>query len=118
MIIEDDVVVRDFLRETLEGAGFQVVEARNGQEGLAFYQRAPTDMVITDLVMPEVGGQEVIMELTWPPEAAKILAITGHDGDPHFLDVAETFGVRRTLRKPFKPRELLQAVQEVLQSGT
>lgn len=114
LIIDDEDVVRSFIREALRGAGFRTAEARNGLEGLERYKSAPTDMVITDLVMPEAGGQEVIMELTWEAPPAKILAITGKSGDPTFLSVAKKFGACRTLQKPFKRDELLQVVSEIL----
>lgn len=114
LIIEDEDVVRSFIREALQGAGFATVEARNGAEGLKRYRRAPTAMVITDLVMPEAGGQEVILELTWETPAAKVLAISGESGDPVFLGMAERFGACRTLTKPFTRHQLLQVVKEVL----
>lgn len=114
LIIEDADPIRLLLRESLKGAGFQVVEARNGREGLELYQRNPTDMVITDLVMPEVGGQEVILELTWNTPPPKIIAITAESGDPAFLQVAEQFGACRTLTKPLSRKELVHTVQEVL----
>lgn len=114
LIIEDEDVVRNFIREVLQGAGFATAEARNGYEGLEEYRRVPTDMVITDLVMPEAGGQEVILELTWGTPAAKVLAISGEAGDPIFLGMAEKFGASRTLKKPFNRHQLLQVVEEVL----
>lgn len=114
LIIDDEEVVRSFLREALRGAGIATVEARNGLEGLERYKSTPTDMVITDLVMPEAGGQEVIMELTWEAPPAKILAITGESGDPTFLSVAKKFGACRTMQKPFKRDELLRVVSEIL----
>lgn len=114
LIIEDEDVVRNFVREVLEGAGFATVEARNGVEGLERYRQAPADLVITDLVMPQAGGQEVILELTWETPPAKVLAISGEAGDPIFLGMAEKFGACRTLKKPFTRHQLLQVVQEVL----
>lgn len=114
MIIEDEDVVRNFIREVLQGAGFATTEARDGAAGLERYRSAPTDMVITDLVMPEAGGQEVIMELTWETPPAKVLAISGEQGDPIFLGMAERFGACRTLTKPFGRHPLLKAVEEVL----
>lgn len=115
LVIDDEAVVRNYIREALQGAGYDTVEASHGYEGLEVYRRAPTDMVITDLIMPEAGGQEVILELTWETPATKILAMTGQAGDLNFLSVAHKFGVCRTLVKPFKRAELLQAVREVLE---
>ncbi len=113
LVIEDSNPFRLFLRESLKGAGYEVTEARDGEEGLELYRNTPTDMVITDLVMPKIGGQEVILELAWTSPPPKIVAITGETGDPAFLQVATKFGACRTLMKPFSRAHLVQLVEGV-----
>ena len=63
LLIEDNDPIRTLLRETLEFDGHTVIEARNGKQGLALFQHANADLVITDIVMPEKDGLEVVMEL-------------------------------------------------------
>lgn len=80
LLIEDDEGVRTVLRRMLEQAGHTVIEAHNGKEGLGLFQRASADLVITDIVMPEKEGLEVVKALrdTHPP--VKIIAISGAGG--------------------------------------
>ena len=82
------------LRLTLVHFGHTVIEARNGKEGTERFQHANVDLVITDIVMPEKDGLEVVMELRERHPAAKIIAISGADsGD--YLDSARLWARRR-----------------------
>lgn len=114
LIIDDEESIRHLLREVLEKAGHQVFEASNGREGLATYQTHSPDLVIMDLLMPDTDGLETTLQLTREYLDAKVIAITGAQGDRNFLDVANLFGARRTFQKPFDITKLLQAIQEEL----
>ncbi len=61
LIVDDDPSMRGFLRSLLEADGHQIREAGNGHLGLLLYREAPTDLVITDLLMPERDGMELIL---------------------------------------------------------
>jgi two-component system response regulator (stage 0 sporulation protein F) len=91
-----------------------VIEAGNGREGLAMYQKHPADLVIMDLLMPDTDGLEATLQLTREYVDAKVIAMTGAQGDRNFLDVAKLFGARRVFEKPFDINELVKAVQEEL----
>ncbi len=114
LVIDDEPQVRSLLNQALTGAGYKVVEASNGREGLDRYREKPTDLVITDILMPDEDGLEATLELTREYPEARIIAITGGSGDRNFLDVAKLFGARRTLSKPFELDRLLGAVKEEL----
>jgi DNA-binding response OmpR family regulator len=118
LIIEDDDLLRHMLRQGLEEAGYEVVEARNGEEGLQRYHAAPADLIITDILMPEKEGLETIIELRREVPGVKIIAISGGGqiGNLTFLEVARHLGAQRVLQKPFKLPEMLAAVREVLES--
>ncbi|MEK6632652.1 MAG: response regulator, partial [Nitrospirota bacterium] len=64
LIIDDEESIRHLLREVLEKAGHQVLEASNGREGLEIYQKHPADLVIMDLLMPDTDGLETTLQLT------------------------------------------------------
>jgi len=98
----------------LEKAGHRVLEAADGREGLALYQQQPVDLVLMDLLMPDTDGLEATLQLTREYVDAKVIAMTGAQGDRNFLDVAKLFGARRTVAKPFDINQLVQAVQEEL----
>ena len=64
LIIDDEEIIRVLLRASLEEAGYEVTEASNGRQGLELYRSRPTDLVITDIVMPEMNGLDMLLELT------------------------------------------------------
>lgn len=116
LIIDDDELICELLRRTLESAGYRVTEASEGRKGLAAHQATPADLVITDLVMPGMEGIEAIMEFRRRAPKLKIIAMSGggvgSGGD--YLRMASKFGATRTLFKPFMPKDLLSMVAEVL----
>ena len=114
LIIDDEQSIRDLLREVLQTAGHRVIEARDGREGLGLYQKQPVDLVIMDLLMPDTDGLEATLQLTREYVDAKVIAMTGAQGDRNFLDVAKLFGARRTFEKPFDINKLVEAVKEEL----
>jgi len=116
LLIDDEEPLRTLLRTTLERAGYEVIEASDGQMGLQLLAESSVDLVITDLVMPEKEGLETILELRRQNGSAKIIAISGGGRiNPKVnLVIAEKFGALRTLAKPFSQQEILDAVAEVL----
>ena len=86
-------------------------EAPNGRIGLELYRFRDTDLVITDILMPEMNGLDMLLELTREFLHAKVIAISGAGGEQNVLDVAKLLGARRTFRKPFSLPRLLDAVR-------
>lgn len=111
LIIDDEPSVRSLLRSVLEGAGYAVVEAADGREGLARYQATPADLVITDILMPGMNGFDLVLELTRTFLNVKVIAMSGAPAESVPLDTAKLLGARRTLRKPFTMDALLKAVR-------
>ena len=113
LVVDDQEQVRLLIRETLEQAGYEVEEARDGKEGLDRYRAQSSDLVIMDILMPDQDGLEVIMTLRREFPDARVIAMTGGSetiGVLNFLDVAKMLGARRTLHKPFELKVLLDAV--------
>ena len=119
LIIEDDELVRDTLRDMLETAGHEVLEAADGGQGLATYRENPADVVITDIIMPDKEGVETIIELRRDYPDVKIIAISGGGriGTTSFLELAREFGAQHAFGKPFQPEKLLSAIQDCLSGG-
>ena len=115
LIIDDEEVIRVFLRSVLEAAGYEVTEAVNGRQGLALYRQRPVDLVITDIVMPELNGLDMLLELTREFLDAKVIAISGAGEEKNVLDVAKLLGARQTFQKPFSMPQLLGAVRYELE---
>jgi DNA-binding NtrC family response regulator len=115
LIIDDEEPIRALLRFALETAGYEVTAAANGREGLEQYRRRPTDLVITDIVMPELNGLDMLLDLTREFLHAKVIAISGVGGEDNVLDVAKLLGARRTFQKPISMPQLLDAVRYELE---
>ena len=111
LIIDDEELVRTLLRSALEEAGYKVTEAINGRQGLELYRQRPADLVITDIVMPELNGLDMLLELTREFLHARVIAISGAEGEKNVLDVAKLLGARQTFQKPFSMPHLLDAVR-------
>jgi DNA-binding NtrC family response regulator len=116
LVIDDDEQFRGMLCQVLGREGYEVVEAKNGREGMARFRAAPTDLVITDILMPDQEGLQTIRELRHEFPEAKIIAISGGGpgGTLNFLKAATLMGAQRALWKPFDLDDLRQAVREVL----
>ena len=119
MVVEDDKAVRELLREILKRAGHEVIAAGNGKEAIALYQDTPADLIITNILMPEKEGLETIQEMRRDDPDIKIIAISGGGqiGPADYLEIARRFGAMRTFSKPFDRKELLAAVDELLEDS-
>jgi two-component system, response regulator, stage 0 sporulation protein F len=111
LIIDDEEPIRALLRFALEAAGYEVTEAANGRQGLDLYRRRPTDLIIADMLMPELNGLDLLLDLTREFLHAKVIAISGAGGEQNVLDVAKLLGARQTFEKPFNIPQLLDAVR-------
>ncbi len=118
--MDDDELLREALRIVLQGAGYEVMEACDGDVGLRLQREHPADLVLVDIFMPERDGLEVIKALRIESPQVKIIAVSGggRTGQIEVLSVAAAFGAARTLVKPFAPLELLKAIRELLAERT
>jgi two-component system response regulator (stage 0 sporulation protein F) len=119
LLIDDDHQVRAAFRTVLERAGYHVVEARNGREGLRLFRQIPSPaVVITDVLMPDMDGLEVTQAVHREAPGVPVIALTGGTADRNFLDAAKLLGACRLLHKPVTRAALLDAVQQALQGST
>jgi DNA-binding NtrC family response regulator len=115
LIIDDDDTLRGIIAKSLTHAGHTISQANNGRKGVAMYKASPTDLVITDLVMPEQEGMETIKVLHQTFPELPIIAMSGGlDGSPLYLDLTRRLGARITLTKPFTLQQLKVAIDEIL----
>src|SRR5438309_9058143 len=99
LFIADDVQTLDLFGQILKGVGHEVIMARDGVAGIALYRKTPTDLIITDIMMPVKDGMEVISELKRDFPQVKIIAISGTGREERralFSDVSRILGGKRT----------------------
>lgn len=117
LIIDDDAQIRVLLRQILEHEGYEVMSAADGKEGLKKFRQSPADLVITDLLLPEMAGSSVISKLCDEFPEAKIIAISGGGiayGAKDYLNFAKELGAQCVIAKPFRREELLAVIIETL----
>jgi CheY-like chemotaxis protein len=116
LVIDDEEPVRRLLTRILVADGHEVLEANNGREALEVHTKESVQLVITDIVMPEKDGLEVIMALRHDAPGLRIIAMSG-GGRFHQTEallMAEPLGAVASLRKPFSIDELREAVGRAL----
>jgi DNA-binding response OmpR family regulator len=119
LVIEDNAVVRNTMMRILQSAGYDVVIANDGLQGVAAFRREQPDLVISDIIMPEQEGIATIRQILGENPGTKIIAISGGGriGNTDFLQIAKKMGASDALPKPFDPDELLSRVTTCLNAA-
>lgn len=120
LILDDNPDMLRSLELILQHAGFQIACAGNGRDALALQKDGPADVLITDILMPDVDGMEIIDQFRsrWPH--VRIIAMSG-GGDmvrADYLSVATQIGADVTLRKPVDPEKLLGLLSDFAKQPT
>lgn len=113
LLIEDDREISSTLVTVLEGAGYRVATASNGVDGQRMVQQDSPALIITDMMMPRMGGFPVLEYLRTLENPPKVIMITANEGGRHKA-YAEMLGVVDYLRKPFAMDVLLESVRKAL----
>ena len=114
VLIDDEEQVRLLFQVALAGAGYRVLTAENGKHGLRLLEHQEVDLMLVDILMPDMDGLELIPLLRKTRPASKIIAMSGGSGKWDYLDTAKHLGANHTLKKPFSLQELLDAVASQL----
>ena len=114
LIVDDDYEIIDALRYALEAKGFEVMIARDGNQGLAMAEREVPDLVILDMMMPKRSGFLVLEKLRRTHAVPiRVIMITANEGSRHKA-YAEMLGVDDYIRKPFAMDRLVDSVSRLL----
>jgi len=116
IVIDDEPSILLMLKKMLEKAGHEVDIALNGSDGFELFEKFKPDLIITDIIMPQKDGLEVVLELRRKHPDLKIIAISG-GGRIHpegYLPSAKHFGADLIFQKPLVQKEFLQAVSNLL----
>ncbi len=118
LIVEDDNELREMLKLSLNRRRITVLEATNGKEAIAHFKPSVTDLIVTDLIMPEEDGLKVIMTLRAMKPSLKVIAISGGGkaGPGSYLNMAKVLGADAVYSKPFSINDLISKIEELLKS--
>lgn len=116
LVVDDDPSICETLRIGLGKAGFRVVEARDGEEGLRLWRETGADLVIADVYMPNKSGLQLIMELQAESPSTPVIAMSdgGQSKNLNPMSYAEVLGAVQTIAKPFTLDEMLALVNKEL----
>lgn len=115
LVVDDEAVIRDFLKEVLED--FSVTTVDDGDEAIVALSKTSYDLVITDLRMPRVSGEEVVKDAKTRYPAMPVIVISGYSS-LYTVSQSVSNGACAVLSKPFSIKELLQTVQSALDGAT
>ncbi len=118
LIIDDEPYILLMLKKMLEKAGYEVDLASNGREGMDLFHKHSADLVITDIIMPDKEGLELILEMKKNHPGLKIIAMSGGGriSPESYLECARHFGAEKVFQKPFRQKDLVSAVRDLLPS--
>lgn len=116
LVVDDEVLVRETVRIALQRAGHQVTEAADGQKALELLASGKIDLVISDIIMPEVDGIGLILAMRKRHPNLRVIAMSGggRTRNMDFLRMAKSLGAHSALPKPFTPEQLQNEVRNVL----
>lgn len=117
LVIDDEEFIAKMLAKLLTRAGYKVFVALNGTDGISIFEREPVDLVITDIIMPDKEGFEIIFKLKSIDADCKIIAISGGGriNPATYLSTAKEIGAIKTFTKPFDLKELVAHVNDLLE---
>jgi len=121
LVVDDEAPIRALVSKILIKDGHEVMEAENGQIASDLFGRSAVDLIITDLVMPEKNGIEMILELKKNNPGVNVIAISGGVGFSGYFDllsVAQLLGAKHIIKKPFTVDDIRRAVNDMLVSVT
>jgi DNA-binding response OmpR family regulator len=116
LLIEDDREISSTIHGVLQAAGYRVAVAQNGVEGRRIIDSDPPALIITDMMMPKMGGFPILDHLRSLSSPPRVIMITANEGGRHKA-YAEMLGVDEYLRKPFAMDVLLEAVERIIGSA-
>ena len=117
LIVDDDPTVRMVAAEMLRGSGYAILEAQDGVEALQILRHVPVDLIVLDMLMPNMDGVETIRAVRVAYPDARILAISsGGRSDPRaYLEMAMAFGADEVMQKPLRLATFASTVETLLQ---
>ncbi len=118
LIVDDEESIRNLLRDALSGLGYNVIEAENGRDAIEVFEsnKGRIDLVILDLIMPVMGGEETLKRLKGIIPDVKVLIATGFGVDSSLQETLKDIGISGFINKPFNIAEISESIKSALSS--
>lgn len=113
-MVDDHRSVRDMIRMLLESEGYEVVEAGDGREAISVAGQERPDLMVLDLMMPEVNGEKVIQELWGKPEFGGLPVVVVSAKEEALEGCINLLGADNVFSKPFEPTRLLDRIDQLM----
>jgi len=114
LMVEDEEIMIDLLQRKIAQEGYEIKVARNGEEGLAVMKEEKPDLVLLDIIMPKMGGFEVMEKMQGDKDLKKIpVIVISNSGQPVEIDRAQKMGAKDWLIKTeFDPQEVIEKIKK------
>lgn len=118
LIIDDEEDIRNVLKDMLDMAGYASDTAENGKKAKELYDKNEYDVIITDIIMPEQSGFEIVLDFRNKGQQDRVIAISGgrRTSAEDYLNIASHFGVAAIFSKPPNYKDLVDKVREIIES--
>lgn len=118
LIIDDDEQFNLMMKTALEAKGYEVETGSNGRDAKVLYQNKKYDVIVTDIIMPDVDGYEVILDLRRMGMGDRTIAVSagGRTAADDYLITAKHFDVAATFNKPFELQPFREKIEEIIKS--
>lgn len=118
LVTDDEEPVRKMMADVLRYSGHEVLEARTAREALQLHQNQRADLIVTDLVMKEMDGTELLRRVRTATPDTRVIGVSGARHGTIYLNMAKLLGAEKVLAKPFTADTFLQAVNSALAPTT
>lgn len=113
LVVDDEPAITKLVELMLSVKGYEVIAAEDGKKGLEMFKTENPDLVITDIVMPDMEGIELVRSLIKIKKNLPIIVMSGNPTGTQFLKIASMLGAHSTLNKPFSSSELLSLISNI-----
>jgi len=114
LITDDEAPMRALMAAALEARGHTIIEARSARDALTLHAETPSDLIVTDLVMKDMDGIELLRRIDSGAQRVPVIAVSGNPHSKIWLNMAKMVGAECVLAKPFACEDFVRAVEQAL----
>ncbi|MFW2331222.1 MAG: response regulator [Nitrospinota bacterium] len=114
LLVDDDEAHLLWASEVLEENGFEIISSKSSKEALELIKKERIDLIISDLVMPEMGGIEFVKKIADIKADQRVIIMTGHGDIDSYIESRYNLGALEYIGKPIKIEEFLKVINEVI----